>query len=66
MRPHGLKLAEGQPYSQRHVQNDRANIIANYLKAGYLNASFRETAKAASKNDPHHINVVYHIYEGPE
>jgi outer membrane protein insertion porin family len=63
--PHGLKLGEGQPYSQRHVQNDRANIIANYLRSGYLNASFRETAKAASKNDPHHINVVYHIYEGP-
>ena len=29
-------------------------------------ASFRETAKAVSKNDPHHLNVVYHIYEGPQ
>ena len=63
--PQGLKLAAGRPYSQTHVQNDRATIVANYLRAGYLNASFRETAKAASKNDPHHINVVYHIFEGP-
>jgi len=63
--PQGLQLAAGQPYSQSHVQSDRAHIIANYLRAGYLNASFRETAKAIAKNDPHHINVVYHIYEGP-
>lgn len=64
--PEGLKLAAGQPYSQAHVQADRANIISHYLKAGYLNSSFRETAAAASKADPHHIDVVYHIYEGPK
>jgi len=63
--PAGLKLSAGQPYSQAHVEADRANIMANYLKAGYLTASFRETANVASKNDPHHVNVVYHIYEGP-
>ncbi len=63
--PAGLKLAAGQPYSQAHVEADRANIMANYLKAGYLTASFRETANVAAKNDPHHVNVVYHIYEGP-
>jgi len=63
--PQGLNLAAGQPYSTRRVQSDRANIVANYLRAGYLNASFRETANPVSKKDPHHINVVYHIYEGP-
>lgn len=63
--PHGLKLAAGQPYSQEHVQADRAEIIANYLKAGYLVAGFRETADHVSKSEPHHINVVYHIHEGP-
>ncbi|HKD60102.1 MAG TPA: POTRA domain-containing protein [Terracidiphilus sp.] len=63
--PKGLKLAVGQPYSQANVQTDRAEIVANYLKAGYLNASFRETAAQVSKNDPHLIDVVYHIYEGP-
>jgi len=64
--PNGLKLAVGQPYSQAHVQQDRANIVANYLRAGYLTSSFRETATAVSKKDSHHINVVYHIYEGPK
>ena len=63
--PKGLRVAAGQPYSQANVQSDRASIVANYLKAGYLTSSFRETATQISKNDPHHINVVYHIYEGP-
>jgi outer membrane protein insertion porin family len=63
--PHGLKLAPGKPYSQKFVEADRAGIVAQYLEAGYLTSSFRETATVAAKNDPHHINVVYHIYEGP-
>ena len=64
--PGGIKLAAGQPYSQSHVEADRANIIAHYLQAGYLTSTFRETANEVSKVDPHHINVVYHIYEGPK
>ncbi|MGA9586912.1 MAG: POTRA domain-containing protein [Terracidiphilus sp.] len=63
--PKGLRVAAGQPYSQANVEADRVSIVANYLKAGYLTSSFRETAVQVSKNDPHHINVVYHIYEGP-
>ena len=64
--PVGLKVIAGQPYSQAHVEADRATIVSHYLKAGYLNSSFRETAAELSKNDPHRINVVYHIYEGPK
>ena len=64
--PQGLKLAAGKPYSQALVEADRASIVANYLKAGYLTSSFRQTATVIAKNDPHHINVVYHIYEGPQ
>ena len=64
--PDGLKLAVGQPYSQAHVKADRANIVAHYLQAGYLNSSFRETASAVSKSESHRINVVYRIYEGPK
>jgi outer membrane protein insertion porin family len=64
--PGGLKLAAGKPYSQKLVETDRANIVAKYLQAGYLTSSFRETAKVASKDDPHHIDVVYHIFEGPQ
>lgn len=63
--PNGLKVAVGQPYSQAHVQADRGSIVAHYLQAGYLTSSFRETATQVSKSDPHRINVVYHIYEGP-
>jgi outer membrane protein insertion porin family len=63
--PNGLKIAVGQPYSQARVQADRAGIVAHYLQAGYLNASFRETAAEVSKQEPHRINVVYHITEGP-
>ena len=61
--------AEGRRWASRirkqMCKADRASIVANYLKAGYLTSSFRETATQVSKNDPHHINVVYHIYEGP-
>jgi outer membrane protein assembly factor BamA len=63
--PGGLKLAAGQPYSQAHVQADRASIVAHYLQAGYLQASFRETASEVSKQEAHRINVTYHIHEGP-
>jgi outer membrane protein insertion porin family len=64
--PDGLKLAAGKPYSQKFVEADRASIVARYLQAGYLTSSFRQTATVVSKNDPHHIDVVYHIYEGPK
>jgi outer membrane protein insertion porin family len=64
--PDGLKLAPGKPYSQKLVQADRASIVAHYLQAGYLTSSFRQTATVASKSDPHHIVVVYRIYEGPQ
>ena len=63
--PAGLKLGEGKPYSQALVESDRATIVANYLKAGYLNTSFHQTATLVSKDDLHHINVVYQIHEGP-
>src|ERR1700723_1958378 len=45
--PGGLKLAAGEPYSQQRVTADRANIIAHYLQAGYLPATFGETARDA-------------------
>lgn len=64
--PNGLKLAAGEPYSQAHVEADRATIVAHYLEAGYLNASFHEIATEVSRQDPHRINVVYRIYEGPK
>lgn len=63
--PNGLQIAAGKPYSQESVETDRNNIVSKYLQAGYLTSSFRETASEVSKQQPHQINVVYHIYEGP-
>lgn len=61
--PHGLKLQPGKPYSQKLADEDRNEVMANYLRQGYLNATFREIAKA---NQPHRLDVVYQIEEGPQ
>lgn len=63
--PGGLHLKVGGPYSQTLIEEDRKNILAHYLNSGYPTATFRETARAVSKRDPHDINVVYQIQEGP-
>ena len=63
--PKGLNLAAGKPYSQTLAQQDRNTIMANYLKLGYLNASFRQTAKPIDK-DKHRLEVSYLIEEGPQ
>ena len=60
----GLKLGPGQPYSTKLVDEDRNHILANYLRKGYLNASFRATARPINK-DKHRLDVVYQIQEGP-
>ena len=62
--PEGLKVSEGQPYSTKKVDEDRNQILAQYLRMGYLNASFRATARPVGK-DPHRLTVTYAITEGP-
>jgi outer membrane protein insertion porin family len=63
--PKGLKVTAGQPYSARNVQQDRNQIMATYLSQGYLTATFRETAKPVP-GQPHRLQVIYQIYEGPQ
>ena len=63
--PEGLKVVEGQPYSTKKVDEDRNHIVAQYLRMGYLNASFRATARSTSKGS-HRLNVTYNITEGPK
>ncbi len=63
--PKGLNLRPGQPYSQRRANEDRNQIMANYLNHGYLTASFRETVNQAG-NEKHKIIVTYQINEGPQ
>jgi outer membrane protein assembly factor BamA len=63
--PQGLKLGPGKPYSGTLVRDDRNNILAEYLRRGYLSANFQSKAKA-DKQDPHKVTVTYEIYEGPQ
>src|SRR5262249_20044851 len=62
--PQGLKVREGLPYSSKRVDEDRNQIIAQYLRMGYLNASFRTSASKIGQN-PHRLDVTYAITEGP-
>lgn len=64
MAPKGLKLAAGKPYSQNAANQDRNQILESYLNKGYLTATFRETARQLP-GQPHRIEVVYKINEGP-
>jgi outer membrane protein assembly factor BamA len=63
--PHGLKLTPGKPYSQKFADEDRNEIIAQYLRQGFLTATFRGTARKLP-DDPHKLEVVYNIHEGPQ
>lgn len=62
--PKGLNIRPGQPYSTKLVDEDRNQITAQYLRMGYLNTTFRETATQMG-NDKHRLAVTYHIFEGP-
>jgi outer membrane protein assembly factor BamA len=64
--PKGLNVVEGQPYSQKLVDQDRTQIMARYLELGYLTATFHARAKPVSKQEPHQLQVTYQIYEGPQ
>jgi outer membrane protein assembly factor BamA len=63
--PKGLRLEAGKPYSQKAADEDRNEIMANYLRRGYLNATFHEVAKPVAQQ-PHRLDVVYQIDEGPQ
>src|SRR5258708_7279126 len=65
MAPKGLNMTPGKAFSQQLMQKDRDQIIASYLERGYLTANFKATARPL-KSDPHKVEVVYTIYEGPQ
>jgi outer membrane protein insertion porin family len=60
-----LKLQTGKPYSPYRQELDRNQILATYFDLGYLNASF-QSAVTTSADNPHLMNVVYTITEGPQ
>jgi outer membrane protein insertion porin family len=59
-----LNLQPGKPYSPHLLQDDRNRILARYLDIGYLNAQFRSSV-TPSANNPHLVDVVYTMDEGP-
>jgi outer membrane protein insertion porin family len=61
---HPLNLQPSKPYSPHLLQDDRNRILARYLDIGYLNAQFRSSV-TPSANNPHLVDVVYTIDEGP-
>jgi outer membrane protein assembly factor BamA len=63
--PDGLRIAEGQPYARKSIADDRNKIMSNYLDLGYLAATFHATSQPLP-NDPHKVQVVYEITEGPQ
>lgn len=65
MAPKGLNLEAGRPYSPDLLNRDRDRILAHYLSHGFLNAVFRAQVTPL-KDDPHRVQVVYMIEEGPQ
>src|SRR6478752_2397995 len=63
--PKGMNLEPGKPYSTQLLTKDRDQIMATYLDKGYLNMTFRAKVEH-TKDDPHHVNVVYQVDEGPQ
>jgi outer membrane protein insertion porin family len=63
--PKGLNLEPGRPYSRELLQKDRDQIMAAYLKQGFLIASFRSEVRPKA-DEPHEVDVVYNITEGPQ
>lgn len=63
--PKGFTLTPGKPYSAGLLDKDRDQIIATYLKRGFLRATFKAMATPL-KNDPHRVTVTYTIDEGPQ
>ena len=63
--PKGMNLEPGKPYSTQLLNNDRDLIMAAYFDHGYLNMTFKSKVEHA-KEDPHRVQVLYEIDEGPQ
>jgi len=63
--PKGLNLEPGKPYSRELLRRDRDQIMAVYLKRGFLVAHF-DSESRSQPNQPHQLDVVYEVMEGPQ
>ena len=57
-----FELLEGKPFSPRRMSDDRNQIAAKYLDAGFPNAEVK-TVVTRHPDDPHVIDVTYEITE---
>ena len=60
-----LNTAEGQPYSELNLSNDRESILNYYFNHGFSNATLDITTKP-SVSQPGHEDVTYTIQEGEQ
>jgi outer membrane protein assembly complex protein YaeT len=60
-----LITAEGQPYSEQSLANDREAILNYYFNHGFSNANLDITTKP-STTQPHREDVTYTIHEGEQ
>ena len=57
-----LASAEGQPFSEVSLANDRNSVLTYYYKRGFDNADLKATWEPSAL--PHHVNVLYAVTEG--
>ncbi len=63
--PKGLNLEPGKPYSRELLRKDRDQIMAAYLKQGFLVANV-DSKVQPRPHEPHQVDVVYSVTEGPQ
>lgn len=60
-----FELLEGKPFSPRRMSDDRNQIAAKYLDAGFLNSEIK-TVVTRHADDPHVVDVTYAITENQQ
>ncbi len=58
-----LTTAEGQPFSDFNVANDRDTVLNEYFNNGFPNATFEASAKPLA-GEPNRMDVTFQIHEG--
>lgn len=60
-----INTAEGQPFSEYNIAQDRDNLLNYYFNHGFPRASFEATAKPAP-SEPNRMDVTFKIHEGDQ
>jgi outer membrane protein insertion porin family len=60
-----ITTAEGQPFSDFNVAQDRDTILNFYFNRGFPNAKFEATAKALPE-EPNRMDVTFTVHEGEQ